>query len=85
MKIGKCSVCGKDDVLGIDDRCKDCRGNSKMINTIEGRDEAVDEVTNQIMDMLRDTFNFKGCSLGEDEDHQIYGFIHDRIRGYSFI
>jgi len=24
MNYGKCSVCGKFDVLGIDDRCPDC-------------------------------------------------------------
>jgi len=25
MKTGKCSVCSRRRVLGIDDRCKDCR------------------------------------------------------------
>ena len=85
MRIGKCSVCGKDDMLGIDDRCKDCRGNEKMIDTIEERDKAVDEVTNEIMDMLRNVFDYKKCSLTEDEDDQLYGYIHARIRGYSFI
>jgi hypothetical protein len=27
MKIGKCSICGKEDILGIDDRCLSCLDN----------------------------------------------------------
>ncbi len=26
MKIEKCSVCGRDDILDIDDRCSNCAG-----------------------------------------------------------
>ena len=43
--------------------------------------EKIDEITNEIMDALRDKFSINSDS---DEDDNLYGFIHSQIKeGYA--